>query len=140
MTVVAFTFHHYDEQPPSQCFRGQWRDSKEACESIRGCFHEHLETMDLETLAWESFEWNPTYKFHNEHLQVDGKFQWDVQGKMVESRAWLTPDRSYNQDLPIVELKWTGSGSGYAVIREGGLDIGHGSRLMECGSWEKIRT
>ena len=113
MSVIAFTHKGYDDVGGiAPKFRGQYEDIKEALKVIRGDRYDHdnLEIMDLSTLGWTYYRWQPYYEWSEiyDATGVDEKYggpkrreflkkRWDDKAEKFEIH-WVSETRQYDDD------------------------------------------
>lgn len=115
MAIVAFVYSDYDKYCPSDCFKGQYKDTEDALSTILGDRYDrhNLQLFDLSTLGWETYEWLPLYVYREKYIDnVDHhylKHRWD-------------------EKFPEFEITWDGEVRKY----------GHGQVFYDAGEWMHV--
>lgn len=122
MTVAAWVYDNYYCWGISSNYKGVYSDQEEALEVLRGgrWTHQNLELLDLSTLGFTVWKWEPIYEYNSEYLDEKDE---DGTHKKKE-----TLTKRYDKTAVPIELKY-----GYGGEK---LDPDH-QILFDAGYWDK---
>lgn len=111
--VIAFTYDQYYCYGIKSSFRGIYKTENDVFASIIGGRYEfqHLEIMNIETLGFKKYRWEPEYVY-TEERQEDGS-----------KKDYLT--HRWDTTIPVIEIKWDGEVRKY----------GHHNPVYYAGTW-----